>query len=312
MKKLFLTTLILIVASTLTGASSFIDLTEIGIGARPLGMGRAFNSIVDDGSAIFMNPAGLTSVEKYNLISMSGNLLNEVPYSVVGGAWKTRYGYWGVGYISATAGGIKETLLINGTPEITGNEANFSTSSIILSYANDAKEMELINRIGFLTDRDAVFGANLKIISYGFSGSPSFEGKDANGFDIDIGTIFEARENTHISLTIKNILPGKNIKTDELPTTFVYGIANEIPEKNMLTALDIEYGEAGLLFHMGGEWNPREPIFIRAGLDQAPDGFDLTYGIGVKMRGFSFDYAYHAYTDLSEFSTHYFSLGYSK
>lgn len=312
MRKLVLTTLILIIASTLTGASSFVDLTEIGVGARPLGMGKAFNAIVDDGSAIFMNPAGITSVNEYDLISMNGNLLNEIPYMVLGGAWKTNSGYWGVGYVSATAGGIKETLLINGTPEITGNEADYGTSSIILSYANDAKEMELINRIGFLTDRDATVGFNLKIVSYGFTGSPSFEGKDANGFDLDIGTLFPIRENMHGSLTIKNFLPGNNIKGDEMPMTIIGGIANEIPERNLLTAVDAEFGSAGFLLHLGAEWNPKEPLFIRGGLDQTADGFDLAFGVGTKIRGFSFDYAYHTYTDLSEFSTHYFSLGYSR
>ncbi|MEA3493155.1 MAG: hypothetical protein U9R38_02065 [Candidatus Margulisiibacteriota bacterium] len=275
-------------------------------------MGKAFSSIVNDGSAIFINPAGLTSIDRYNLISMSGNLLNEIPYMVLGGAWKTRYGYWGVGYVSAAAGGIKETLLINGTPEITGNEANFSTSSIILSYANDAKEMELINRIGFLTDRDATVGFNLKLVSYGFNGAPSFEGQDANGFDLDVGTIFPIRENTHGSVTIKNFLPGNNIKSDEMPMTIVGGVANETPEKNLLTAVDAEYGSAGFLFRLGAEWNPKEPLFIRGGLDQTADGFDLAFGVGTKIRGFTFDYAYHTYTNLSEFSTHYFSFGYNR
>jgi hypothetical protein len=293
-------------------ASSFVDLTEIGIGARPLGMGKAFNAIVDDGSALFMNPAGLTAVDNMSLISMSGNLLNEIPYMMVGGAWKTRSGYWGIGYIGASVGGIKEAVLINGTPEVTGNKADYGTSTIIIGYANSAKDIELVNRIDFLTDRDAAVGANFKLVSYGFSGATSFEGASGSGFDLDLGTVFPVKENLHGSFTIKNIIPGNNIKSDELPMTLVGGIAHEDPERNLLTALDLEYNDLGITLHTGAEWNPKKPLFIRCGLDQTPNGYDLAFGVGTKFRGFSFDYAYHTYAELSEFTTHYFSIGYTK
>ena len=82
-------------------ASSVADLTEIGVGARPLGMARAFTAVADDGSAIFMNPAGLNSVDELSLISMSGNLINEIPYLVIGGARRTHLGVFGIGYIGA-------------------------------------------------------------------------------------------------------------------------------------------------------------------------------------------------------------------
>ena len=41
------------------------DPTRLGVGARPLGMGKVFTAFADDPSAIFLNPAGLNLAEKW-------------------------------------------------------------------------------------------------------------------------------------------------------------------------------------------------------------------------------------------------------
>jgi hypothetical protein len=311
MRKIILTSLIILAAATLVGASSVVDLTEIGVGARPLGMGKAFNSIADDGSAAFTNPAGLNSAKKFNVISMSGNLIGEFPYTMLGGAYRSQFGVFGFGYVGSSASGIREAVLVNGTPEVTGNEANYSNTTLLFSYANDAKEINYIKNIKFLTERDAKVGANLKLVSHGFSGGASFEGGNASGFDLDLGTIFPIKENLTGSVVLKNIIPGNNLKNDELPMAIGGGVAYKIPERNLLTAADAEINNGAFLLHLGAEWNPMKMLFIRGGLDQKASGFNLALGLGTKYRGFTFDYAYHTYAELSEFTTHYFSLGYT-
>ena len=311
MRKIILTNLIILVAATLVGASSVVDLTEIGVGARPLGMGKAFNSIADDGSALFTNPAGLNNVKKFNVISMSGNLINEFPYTMLGGAYRSQIGVIGFGYVGSSAGGIREAVLVNGTPEVTGNEANYGNTTLIFSYANDAKEIEYIKKINFLTERNAKVGANLKLVSHGFSGGASFEGGSAGGFDIDLGAIFPVKENLTGSVIIKNIIPGNNVGADELPMGLGGGVAYKIPDRDLVTAADAELSNGAFLLHLGAEWNPIKMLFVRGGFDQNASGFNLALGLGTKYRGFTFDYAYHTYAELSEFTTHYFSLGYS-
>ena len=303
--------MISLICISLAGAGFAFDLTEIGVGARPLGMGKAFNAVADDGSAIFMNPAGLAGVERFNVLSMSGNLINEVPYMLLGGSWRTQYGVFGLGYVGASVGDIKETVLINGTPEVTGNKASYGNTTLLLSYGNDAKDVNYVNKIAFLTDRGTKVGANLKIVSYGFSGGASFEGGSGSGFDLDLGTIIPVNDNLTGSFSIKNIIPGNNLKNDELPMSLIGGVAYTIPDRNLLTAADMEIASyGGLLFHLGAEWNPTPPLFLRGGLDQKPDGFNLALGVGTKFRGFTFDYAYHTYAELAGFTTHYFSIGY--
>jgi hypothetical protein len=302
--------LAVLLAGIPAGASSIVDLTEIGVGARPLGMGRAFNAIANDGSAIFANPAGLTSVKTYSLISMSGNLINEVPYLTVGGAWNNGDEVWGLGYVAASVDGINETILVNGTPEVTGNQASFGSSLIVISYANDARRIPPFNSIKYLTDRDAKVGISLKVPAQGFTGAPSFEGGTGSGFDLDIGTIIPINDNLSSSFTVRNLIPGNNIKNDEMPLVVVGGFALKNRDKNLLTAVDAEINNGAFLLHLGSEWNPKPALFLRAGLDQSTEGYNLAFGVGTKMRGFSFDYAYHTYAELSEFTTHYFSIGY--
>jgi hypothetical protein len=310
MRKLILSSLILLTAATLAGASSVADLTEIGVGARPLGMARAFTAMADDGSAIFMNPAGLNSVNEFNLISMSGNLINEIPYLVLGGARRTHLGVFGIGYIGASIGGIREAVLVGSTPEVTGNEADFGNSTLVLSYATEVKNVLYLKDIMFLRKKNAKVGANLKYVSLGFSGAPSFEGNSASGFDLDIGTIIPMDEKLTYSVTVKNLIPGNNVKNDELPMSIIGGVSYLIPDRNLTTAADAELGPRGLAYSLGAEWAINSILRLRGGLSQKPDVFAYAFGVGTRFRGFTFDYAFHTYAELAEFNTHYFSLGY--
>ena len=277
-------------------ASQVVDLTEIGIGAKPLGMGSVFNP-EDNSGSLFQNPAALANIGKYSLTSMSGNVMGEVPYLMFGGAYRTNYGTIGVGYINASVGGIKEATLVNGVPEITGNEANYGSGTLLIGFAKDAKWNTKV-------------GASLKFINQGFSGAPSFEGAGGGGFDLDLGTIIPINERLTGALTLKNIIPGSNMRGDELPLAIVGGLAYKVPDRNWLAAVDLASTTRGLLFHLGAEWNPFKQFFLRAGLDQKPDNINYSLGVGTRARGCNFDYAYHTYAGLGEMTTHYFSIGY--
>ena len=52
-------------------ANTSLDLGVVGIGARPLGMGRAYVAVADDANAVFANPAGLGLQKSWSITSMS-------------------------------------------------------------------------------------------------------------------------------------------------------------------------------------------------------------------------------------------------
>jgi hypothetical protein len=287
-------------------ASQVLDPTEIGVGARPLGMGKAFTGIADDGSAIFTNPAGLSQNKALTVISMAGSLMTEVPYTVIGASYPALNGTIGIGYVGLGVSGINETILVNGTPEVTGGQGSYANSAINLSYATELKNVSY----GMIKSPDV--GATLKIINQGLSGG-SFEGGGGTGFDLDLGARSRITEDMTAGVLIKNIIPGNNFKSDEIPMSIQGGVTKAFGKYNLLTALDAEYNRT-ILFHAGCEWNPIRLLKLRLGLDQKPDAGSTTTnmaaGLGISFGGFAFDYAYHTYAGISDLSTHYFSIGY--
>ncbi|MDW7680355.1 MAG: hypothetical protein SCK70_07300 [bacterium] len=55
--------------------------TDIGMGARPLGMGQAYSALAADANAILWNPAGIIEVKKFEGTFSYTRLYDLVPYS---------------------------------------------------------------------------------------------------------------------------------------------------------------------------------------------------------------------------------------
>ena len=97
---------IIIVLSGSAFASSTADPTEIGIGARPLGLGKAYVGVSGDASTIFVNPAGHAKIDGLKITSMSGQLLQDLNYIVFGIAHPYDFGTLGFGYVNVGLAGI--------------------------------------------------------------------------------------------------------------------------------------------------------------------------------------------------------------
>lgn len=275
-------------------------------------MGKAYTALANDGSAIFTNPAGLAGAKQPQFISMSGNLMNEVPYVMAGASWPVPYGTAAVGYVGLGVSGIRETRLDGVTPEITGVEGSYSNSALNFSYAAKIADLPGLNRYSDGPLKNTQFGANIKMVSQGYSGT--FEAGNGSGLDLDLGAICTINDDLSAGLTVKNIIPGNNLKSDELPMGITAGVTRKLGQYNLLTSIDAELARS-FLIHLGCEWSPTNLLRLRAGLDQKPNAggtiTNLTAGLGLNFKGFTFDYAYHTYAELSEFTTHFFSIGYT-
>jgi len=295
------------------------DPTDVGVGARPLGMGKAFVALANDGSAIFMNPAGLPGDHDYKLISMGGSLMDEIPYSVAGAAFNVFGFVVGIGYVGVSASGIVGMELIGNTPEATGENADYANSTVLVNVSNSAERMAVLQDIAFLRDINLRLGIGVKFIMEGFSGGGEDFDAIGSGYDVDLSSIFDISPDISGALVIKNIMPGKNIgwtnSESELPMVVSPGLNWYLRGLNANVGICAEFIESrGLFWHLGGEWWPISLVAVRAGIDQKPSAGDvyndLSFGLGTKLEGFTFDYAFHTYGDLPEFSTHYFSIGY--
>jgi hypothetical protein len=336
--------LILLVAVSAAWASTKVatDPSRIGVGARPLGMGKGFVGLADDTSSIFINPAGLASIKQWQATSMSGKFINEFDYLNVGVAYPTQLGVFGVGYVGGSISFLSPAVTTEVTDGVRilpssseGSTYGFGNSVLLLSWGRELKGLFGSDVFDHLSA-----GATLKFFSLNMSG-PGISGGTASGNEIDLGLHYQPNTYFKIGAVLQNGLPysagGKitwgNNTEESLLSTIKLGLSFKLlgedgiwmaDEHELTLNVDKDYlpyrGTLPQLAHFGLEWSPHRLIDLRAGIDQETVGTgtagelalsnNLTGGVGLYVGAFRFDYAYHQYSDLSANDTHYFSLSY--
>lgn len=307
------------------GSSISFDPLEIGVGARPMGMGRAFVAMPGN---FFINPSGITDIHNLNVSSMNANLLQNVNYTVVGVANPFPFGTLAVGYVNSGIASIPLTRLSGSTIEVY-DTTDYSNNVMMATYALPA--YYLTDRLPLISGHDMFnhtnIGASLKLYSQVFSNltGPLTSAK-GSGMDMDFGATYDPPNPFVFGVTLQNGLPmslggkftwDKNTVEEGIPALLKVGSAYLWDEKNLIFSLDYDnYISAGRpgVFHAGVEWQATPVLALRAGMDQQSSAVqvdnNLTGGVGIKYRGFTFDYAYHQYGEISDNTTHYISLGY--
>lgn len=313
------------------------DLGEIGIGAKPLSLGRAYIGDVQDASAVFMNPAGLGSADTFGLMTMTSKLLDEVNYVSLGLSVpmlnKLTLGF---GYINATMSGIPLTNLniISGEVNIVEyGSTDYASSVMYLSLG-----VPLNVSRGIL--KNILVGASLKLYNQGFSVTTgSLEGAIGSGLDVDLGLKWTPRDEIALGAVARNVLPSNLGGKFTWKSRAEEGIASSIKigssikvlgkdglytriDKPLLWNTDLEMStqtnSRPSIWHTGLELLVNPILALRCGVDQSIKaeqsgvGIDnnLTAGVGIKYKGFSFDYAYHQFGEITQNATHFFSLSY--
>lgn len=300
------------------------DITRLGVGARPLGMGKMFTGLADDISAMYLNPAGLAHIDKPQLLSMSGKFVNLVNYLSFAAVLPGRFGTAGVGYSGSGMG--FSTPVLNLTEIATGEYRIIPSSTEAVSY--DYTNYAVAFSWGTTVLRpDLSLGTTLKLFHEKISGAAR---GTASGQDMDVGLMFKPEPRLTIGLVAKNILPysmGGKTRWDTgleeaIPSSANIGASLKV--EGLVLGADYEFRPAQSnvpgFWHTGVEWWVAETFALRAGVDQdvigAGSGSELdvtsnpTAGISLLFSGFRFDYAYHRYNDIATNDTHYFSIAY--
>ncbi len=317
--------------------SAIADPSSIGVGARPLALGRAYEGLSDDANGLFINPAGLAGIRNFKLTSMSGQVMEDLDYVVIGGAFPTDYGVFGVGYVNVGSGSIPVTSTEgSGTTEtvVTVGETSYYASVATLSYSNDLSRFPF-----FVGMKNFTYGLNLKYFMQGLSGGGSAtKGANGTGWNMDLGLQYKANKSLMIGLSALNCLPAsdggkftwdKDNVEEDIPEVIKTGFAAKLfgkdsyygGKQDVFWVLDMDFPSdlnRQTEYHTGVEWWPISVMALRAGLDQQQkaaedvNGVDnnFTAGIGLKFNGFTFDYCYHQFGGLTDNITHFFSIGY--
>lgn len=308
---LFLVSCFLVIPAMAANEGIMSDPMTIGVGARPLGMGRAYVGVAEDGDAIFMNPAGIARITNPKVTSMYTSLLQDVNYMVVGGAYPiSNKSAIGAGIISSS---MTDITLTSTTGATTGT-GKWSNSVMFLSYGTYLSSMPMFANL----DRDILVGANLKYFSAGGDGTSSITNASSTGMSADLAMLYPATDYMNIGINYQNALGG-TIGNDKIAPTLKVGTKLSLigregqsfnPHANRKLTANIDYdvnsNNRPNAAHLGVEFWPSSNLALRGGVD----GSELTAGLGLRFSGVEFNYAYHPFDGIASNSTHFFSLGY--
>jgi len=321
--KIKVVSLIAMVALAAFAGSAFaaaIDPAYTGIGARPLGMGKAYIGLAENAEAVFTNPAGLATAKTVKFTSMYTNLMGDVNYIVLGGVYPIKnYGAIGAGIINTGVSGIPLTDSNNNSM---GSGA-WNNSVLLLSYGTD------LARLGDAF-KDVKVGASAKIYSQTGTGGSTVEAGNGSGTDMDLGILYTPNW-ISVGLVGSNILPGMKVNQDSLTSTLKLGtrfavigsdkdkallISQQKEKLNLLFDVETKPTQTGAptVYHLGGEYWTGENLALRLGLNQDASKNEtvtnITAGIGYVKDGYAFDYAFQPVGGVADGATHYFSISY--
>ncbi|MFC1540655.1 S-layer homology domain-containing protein [Candidatus Margulisiibacteriota bacterium] len=281
-----------------------LDPTKLGLGARSVSLGRCSATLFHDPNSAIVNPALAVELKDWGVSSMYVNLSEDIAYTQLGLAFPRDGEALGLSFLGATSGGIIATTVEAGRIEPSGFTFDYSSAVISVIYARRINEK-------------LSAGAALKHFSRNFTSVAQ-----GNGYDIDLGLLYKVNEKLTLGLVQQNTLPSSIARmqwdtghSEGIPHNTKLGLSYQ--DGDMLAAADADRAaDRPLLLHGGVEWGPLwKFLFIRGGFDQYPENkttavTSFTLGLGVKIAGLGFDYAYYNDALLQHSVAHYFSFSY--
>ncbi|MFH1851927.1 MAG: PorV/PorQ family protein [Candidatus Neomarinimicrobiota bacterium] len=276
----------------------------IPVGARAAGMGEAFTGIVDDGSAIFWNVAGIAKLDGHGLFVSNTQWPADIQFEAAAITIDVaRMGKLSFNIVAMHMGQMRVRTAYQ--PDGTGEMFTVQSFAGGLGWAKG------------LTDQFAM-GLNLKYIR------EEFAGLVAAGWAIDVGSLYDTGWNgMKIGMSMTNFgsdiafdgtfrkwydleTPGVLTRFDEyaLPLTFRFGITMDVLEmgssKIVLAADAIHPPDNKELVNLGFEMRMAQMVALRAGYKIGVDEGGLTAGVGLNLpfMGTAIDMAYSAFGEL--------------
>jgi len=271
-----------------TEAAAFLD---IPVGAGPAAMGSAYTALANDAYASVYNPAGLGFLPETQVAAQHLSYLESISYEYASAAFLLKEGH-----------AIEASAQYLGSGNIPGADlygnALGSYSSYYGSY-NLAYGQALGEKLSL--------GITGKVIN------ATISNVSATAYAADAGALYKVNDRLNLAATVQNLGTQLKFINDDntLPVEGHLAVAYE-PDHHFLLSLEGVFprsGPAGA--HMGVEWRPLEMIAIRAGYrTDTTTGLSpiagMSAGLGLKLWGQEFAYAWVPYGDLGD--TQYFSL----
>jgi hypothetical protein len=296
---------------------------SLGVGARALGMGSAFVSLVGGTSSLYWNPAGMSWEGRRELLAMhSERFGSAVDYDFVGYSQpfdpSQTSAVLGFGLIRLGVSGIIETAVEN-----PGMDPGADNPVFAIGTLGTAQYQFIVGYATELKGRYRV-GGSVKVVYKDLSR------ETGTGFGFDLGTIIPLGKGDPLSL---------GIVLQDIPTTFVAfstgrrettaptlktglslndgikvpggqviaAVATSVRFTNRGSVADqFSTGPVSMNFHIGGEYQIGKQVALRGGVDEGTP----TAGGGVQLGHFAVDYAWFGSPNEGLDNTHRVSIGF--
>ena len=278
-------------ASAAPGEAGFAFL-KLGIGARPMGMGSAYVALADDPTALYWNPAGLGSVEGPQVTVMHNEWIQDFRQEFAG--------------VSRPFGATAAGLGISGFYSSEFEERDDVGNLIGHFGFND---IAVTGALAHRFPHQATAGLAVKFIR------EMIAEETATAVAFDLGAkVGLGRSGVTLGGAIQNLGGDAKFITESfpLPRTIRAGaaITRAIPSLTGKGVLSAEVRKARgdeSHVHVGGEFEYKERLALRAGAKFGYDDESLSFGLGLIQRRFHFDYALVPFSS-NLGTTHFVSL----
>ncbi|HPG30859.1 MAG TPA: PorV/PorQ family protein [bacterium] len=248
------------------------------------------------------NPASFVAVENNFVSAANNNYLSDISVMTFKYAVKIKKikGTINAGYSAFDSGKIRKTLI---------------TGSISFADAGSFDLTEKMFNLGYSVKIDKLsLGINSKYITADYAGIK----ENSNAFDAGFFYDFEFMGDAlSVSGMIKNI--GNSFSFDrekyKVPLTYRMGLSSEsdflAEDCYIKFCAEAVYDKENDFDGAAGcEINYNRTIFLRAGYNSVQDaGTGFSTGVGLRYKGFDFDYAWVPYSNLGD--AHYIGLSYN-
>ncbi|MFC1726107.1 PorV/PorQ family protein [candidate division KSB1 bacterium] len=275
---------------------------RIGTGGRAAGMGEAYTAAASGAEATFWNPALMSSENNNSVVLAHTEWLEDIRIEFLGFSFSKGKLNFGISINSNTVSDIEK----RSNPVVTP-EGYFSAGDFFVGLSASYKLKE-----------------NLKI---GITGKYLYQKiyiEEASGYAFDLGAGYDMPGiNLKLGAVVKNIGSVNALKDEKtpLPSLFRIGAVYMMPDLSenisLLFSTDVEKlfdSSISSLFdyftYHGLEAAYKEKMFLRAGYQSGFEARGISFGLGVKIKKYNFDYGFQPFS-FQMGSTHRLSFLYN-
>ncbi|MDH4222330.1 MAG: PorV/PorQ family protein [candidate division Zixibacteria bacterium] len=266
---------------------------KIGVGARASGMGGAFVGVADDATSIYWNTAGLSQLERQEIVFVHNQWYQDVKYEYFGYSLPVK---------AKSTLGFSITYLnlgdFQGYDDSDNLTSGFSAYGAVLGLAYAHKVSSSVS-----------FGLGLKWIQ------EKLEEEKAASLALDFGFIYKPGRFS-LGMTYTNL--GSSMKfireKEPLPSELTIGIGYKLFQDRVSLAWDLNFPrDDKMVLKQGLEYGYEESIFLRMGYEyktsaQNLSGTGFSLGGGFRFSDWEVDYTYSPNQNLGD--SHRISLSY--